>query len=291
MQKLNKESKNTFLNKVNSYYDNNSALFLKFGVDKEHFNIHQPLWGLAVKNKSEAANYSNHKIAETITSYLKMPLKEEVKIVDLGCGVGGSLFYLQQYFGSSNFQFSGITLSQKQVDISKKIIEKLAINVDIKQGDFQKTNKYFKNVDVIYMVEAFLHSPNYIQLVEQVGKSLKSNGLFIVLDDWLKVKPTGKKPHKWIKQYKKNWLAGSLINEETLIQTCERNNLHLINSANFTSYIKFEWRNRLLRLANLPLLLLPFKSTYVNSLTGGIARQECLKQNWINYKLKVFRKI
>lgn len=287
MSKLNK---NTFVDKVNEYYDNNSALFLKLGVDKSHFNIHQPLWTSETSNYAEAVNHSNLQIANTIDETFENAISEPAKIVDLGCGVGGSLIYLQQYFKSKKYEFEGLTLSQKQVDISKKIMKQLDITVNIKQGNFQNTFRHFKNVDVIYMIESFLHSPNYKQLLEEVSKTLRHNGLFIIVDDFINIKATNSKEKKWIQQYKEKWLIGSLLEMEELLNTSEKNELQLVSSKNFTPYIKQNLRNKLLHLLNFPLNILPFQYTYINSLTGGIARQVCLKQNLINYKMMVFQK-
>jgi len=287
---LSKLNKNTFVDKVNEYYDNNSALFLKLGVDKSHFNIHQPLWTSETSNYAEAVNHSNLQIANTIDETFENAISEPAKIVDLGCGVGGSLIYLQQYFKSKKYEFEGLTLSQKQVDISKKIMKQLDITVNIKQGNFQNTFRHFKNVDVIYMIESFLHSPNYKQLLEEVSKTLRHNGLFIIVDDFINIKATNSKEKKWIQQYKEKWLIGSLLEMEELLNTSEKNELQLVSSKNFTPYIKQNLRNKLLHLLNFPLNILPFQYTYINSLTGGIARQVCLKQNLINYKMMVFQK-
>lgn len=291
---MSKESKNTFINKVNAYYDNNSALFLKLGVDKSHFNIHQPLWATSVKSQPEAASYSNLQIAKLIETFLnnisEKHTKKHPKIVDLGCGVGGSLLFLQQYFQSEDYQFSGLTLSQKQVDIGRQIIQEANANIHIQQGNFQEVGKYFKEVDVIYMIEAFVHSPDYETLIEQASQCLTKGGLFIVLDDWLNISPIHQQETKWINQYTSNWLIGSLIATNQLEQTCNRHHLKLQQSHNFTPFIKTGLRNKLLRMINLPLSLFPFQSTYINSLLGGIARHYCLKLNWINYQMMVFRK-
>jgi len=298
LQVLSKENKNTFINKVNAYYDNNSALFLKLGVDKSHFNIHQPLWTTTVKSQSEAANYSNLQIARLIEIFIESILqnssKKETKIhpniVDLGCGVGGSLLFLQEYFKAKPFQFSGLTLSKKQVNIGLQIIKEINANIHIQQGNFQEAGKYFKEIDVVYMIEAFVHSPDFKTLIEQISRSLSTGGLFIIVDDWLNINPSHRKEKKWINQYKNNWLIGSLISPNLLEETCKQHQLSLKQSQNFTPFIKTDLRNRLLRFINFPLNLLPFQSTYINSVIGGIARHYCLKQNWINYKMMVFRK-
>jgi len=283
---VSKENKNTFINKVNTYYDNNSTLFLKLGVDKSHFNIHQPLWPSTVKNQSEAANFSNLQIAHIIENLEKPNLN----IVDLGCGVGGSLMFLQQYFNKETFNFNGLTLSQKQVDIAEQVFNETNSTIQIQQGNFQKSSQYFTNVDVVYMIEAFVHSPDYQKLIEQVSKSLAPGGLFIIVDDWLNISPSQRNETKWINQYKNNWLIGSLVNTNQLEKTCKQNRLSLAQCHNFTSFIRTDLRNRLLRFVNLPLTLLPFYSTYINSVIGGIARHYCLKRNWINYKMMVFKK-
>jgi len=226
----------------------------------------------------------------TSKKQLTKHLKKHPTIVDLGCGVGGSLLFLEQYFQSENYQFSGLTLSQKQVDIGRQLIKETNANICIQQGNFQKAGKYFKEVDAIYMIEAFVHSPDYATLIEQASKCLTKGGLFIVLDDWLNISPTQQLEKKWINQYTKNWLIGSLITSKKLEQTCKQHHLYLQQIHNFTPFIKTDLRNKFLRMINFPLCLFPFQSTYINSVLGGIARHFCIKRNWINYQMMVFRK-
>jgi len=191
---MNNENNNNLVGEVNNYYDKNTKLFLKLGVDKEHFNIHQPLWSPSVKTQSEAANYSNLQIALTIGN-IKKP---NLSILDLGCGVGGGLMFLNQYFKNNLFEYYGLTLSQKQVDIAQDLMQQLNTSIHISQGNFQETAQHFQQVDVVYMIEAFIHSPNFTTLIEQVSTCLTKDGLFIIVDDWLNTDSVSANETKWI---------------------------------------------------------------------------------------------
>ena len=86
---------------VKNYYENNTLIFLRFHRDAATKNIHQPLWKESHFTLKEAVFYTNKLIQKAIENY---PIKEPLNIIDLGCGVGSSLFtYLIMQQKASRF--------------------------------------------------------------------------------------------------------------------------------------------------------------------------------------------
>ena len=89
---------------VAHYYDSNTRRFLIVGGGGGTYSLHRQLWGPGVRTTRDAADHINRLIAERIE---EIGIGSEVTILDVGCGVGGTLFRLAELFPRS--QLHGIT--------------------------------------------------------------------------------------------------------------------------------------------------------------------------------------
>jgi len=123
----------------------------------------------------------------------RLGMKEGMKALDVGCGVGGPMRNMAVFSGSC---IEGITINQYQVNIGNKYNKSNGLDhlCKLVQGDFQHLpwpDQYF---DVAYEVEATCHSPNRVDTFSGVNRVLKPGGLFAGYD-WVVTKkydPTNK---------------------------------------------------------------------------------------------------
>lgn len=276
-------------NAVKNYYDNNTRYFLKYGQHYLSANIHQALWAPEVKTKLEAVNYSNFLILQEIQK-----LSQVQHILDLGCGVGSSLLYLKDHL-EGQFQFTGISISAEQIKIAQQFAAKAEgkkKNIQFIAASFQNLPEHIQDIDLAYSIEAFVHSPNGSTYFKEASKALKSKGKLILIDDFLsEEKHPSNQYNKTIRNFKKGWHLGSLLEVDEIVQMAKQQNLQLIKRQNLTPWhAKNRLRDHLLHWS-LPLMLPSYKrSTYGLSLLGGDARWQALRKNWINYELLVFEK-
>ncbi len=104
-----------------------------------------------------------------------LPKDKDVKIIDLGCGYGGLVYWLQE-FGYSNIE--GIDVSIEQVEAAKKLGIKNINQADFR--DFLKNKKDF--YDIIFMRDILEHftKNEILDVLEIVYKSLRNNGVIII---------------------------------------------------------------------------------------------------------------
>lgn len=123
----------------------------------------------------------------------RLGMKEGMKALDVGCGVGGPMRNMAVFSGAS---IEGITINEYQVKIGNKYNKSNGLDKQCKlvQGDFQKLPWKDEYFDVAYEVEATCHSPDRVQTFSGVNRVLKPNGLFAGYD-WVVTKkydPTNK---------------------------------------------------------------------------------------------------
>ena len=276
------------LQQVRKYYDHNTGRFLKWGKGESTFNLHGALWHPEVKSLAEAMHYSDELVAREIER-CPYPVK---RVLDLGCGVGGSIFYLVRRLSRVQ-SFTGISLSPLQINTAlQRIPEAQRNRIRFEEGCFlQLPTDRFK-ADFSYSIEAFAHCPDPdIFFAVQTGL-LPPGGRLAIVDDCLSDEiRLSSRQMRLLVRYRRNWLLPGLRGLTALKSLAEEKGFRLIRNQNLTPYLRLG-RPRDRAISWLVKFLGPFmeRDTYLRSLLGGDARQKCYLEGLIHYRLLVFEK-
>jgi SAM-dependent methyltransferase len=169
------------LRQVRKYYDHNTGRFLKWGKGESTFNLHGALWHPEVKSLAGAMHYSNELVAREIE---RCPYPVN-RVLDLGCGVGGSIFYLVRRLSRVR-SFTGISLSPLQIDTARQRIPEAQKNrIHFEEGSFlQLPTDRFKT-DFSYSIEAFTHCSDPDIFFAVQADLLAPGGRLAIVDDCL----------------------------------------------------------------------------------------------------------
>jgi len=289
-------------NTVKNYYESNTKKFLQFGRDAATKSIHQPLWKEANFTYSQALFYANELVLQIIESYSK---KSSLKIIDLGCGVGSSLFYLAKKLPLST-TFFGISISTTQIELANKEMNKHYPKETVRkqfhflEADFTKLPSTLPQFDIAFSIEAFAHAPVAKDYFQQVAKSLKKGGKLILIDDFLNDEidfdNLSQKAKKAIVDFKYGWMVESLLTQQALTEIATSFDLKIIEQEDLTPYmhnntLKHKWIRLLVNAFRWVYDLAPRKSAYFRSWIGGKGKQYCLMHDIVKYRKVVFEKV
>jgi len=110
-------------------------------------------------------------------------LKEGDRVLDVGCGIGGSAFYMARKYGVTvhgvDLSSNMISLAQKyQAEMEENVKDKVTFELsDITHHDFQ-----LSSFDVIYSRDAILHIADKNLLFGKFFKWLKPGGKVVITD-------------------------------------------------------------------------------------------------------------
>src|SRR4051794_17506277 len=137
---------------VRRLYDRNTARFRRLGEGGA--SIHRAVWAPGVRTRADAF----HHVDDVVLSLLADT--PAPRVVDLGCGVGGSLVHLAAR--RSDLVGEGITISPAQVAAAATLIGQagLAARVRVRQGDFVDPPADLAGADLALSIEAFVHGPD-----------------------------------------------------------------------------------------------------------------------------------
>jgi SAM-dependent methyltransferase len=273
---------------VRKYYEHNTGRFLKWGKGESTFNLHGALWSPEVKSLSEAMHYANELVAREIE---RCPCPVN-RVLDLGCGVGGSIFYLARRLSRVR-SFTGISLSPLQIDTARQHIPESQRNrIQFEEGCFLHLPTDRFRADFSYSIEAFTHCTDPdIFFTVQAGL-LPPGGRLAIVDDCLshEIGLTSRQM-RLLGRYRRNWLLPGLRGLTALKSLAEEKGFRLIKDQNLTPYLRLG-RPRDRAISWLVKFLGPLmaRDTYLRSLLGGDARQKCYLEGLIHYRLLVFEK-
>ena len=101
------------------------------------------------------------------------------RVLDVGCGIGGSSRILANYYG---FNVTGITISPAQVRRAKELTHN-ECKCDFKVMDALDLKFEDGEFDGVWSVEAGAHMNNKIKFADQMLKTLRPGG-YLALADW-----------------------------------------------------------------------------------------------------------
>ncbi len=108
-------------------------------------------------------------------------IKPRSEILDIGCGFGGSSFFLAKNYNAS---VTGINTSPVQIQMARESTANDHLGVNFLLMDAESMN-FEKQFDLLWSVESISHYQNHEDFFASAAKLLKPGGTFAITD-WFK---------------------------------------------------------------------------------------------------------
>ena len=161
--------------------------------------IHYGYWDDKVKTFPQSLLRMNEVMMEAAD------IKSSDKVLDAGCGVGGSSIFLAEKIGCN---VTGISLSERQVSKAKELAieKKLEAKVDFKEMNYCATNFPNESFDIVWGCESICYADDKEQFIKEAYRLLKPGGRLVLADGF--VSDFNNNDHPTIR----NWLDGWQVN-------------------------------------------------------------------------------
>jgi tocopherol O-methyltransferase len=271
---------------VRRYYDANTAAFVRRGQGGSLGAIHRAVWGPGVTDRGTAFRYVENLLLRRLDA---TPADRTPHVLDLGCGVGGSLTYLAQ---QRSLRATGVTLSPVQARLGQQRVAETGIanRVEILEGDYTNLPAGIGDIDLAYAIEAFVHGPSPESFFVEARRVLVSGGLLIVCDDF---RTDGGDPAaaRTLAQFAHGWHVNTLLAPAALRDLAARAGFDLVETIDLTPFLELARpRDRVIALLTSTLGWIPPLGRRFAPLVGGAALQRGLARGWIAYHCVVFRR-
>jgi tocopherol O-methyltransferase len=137
--------------------------------------LHYGYWDASTTSHSESLLNMNREMAAPLG------LRAGQRVLDAGCGVGGSAIWLAENFG---VEVVGVTLSPEQCSLARKYADERGVSglVSFEVGDYLTTALDDQSFDVFWAEESFCHALDKPAVVREAYRLLKPGGALVVED-------------------------------------------------------------------------------------------------------------
>jgi len=107
----------------------------------------------------------------------KLDLKPGMRVLDVGCGVGGPMRTIARFSGA---HIVGLNNNEYQIERGKRLNDLAGLNhqCSFLKADFMKVPQDDETYDSIYQVEATCHAPDKVGIYTEIKRLLKPGQLF-----------------------------------------------------------------------------------------------------------------
>ena len=271
---------------VRRYYDRHTAHFVAYGQGGGAGAIHRAVWGPGVSTREQAFHYVDDRLG---TALRALPPSDHPRhLVDLGCGVGGSLCHLARQLPIHG---TGVTLSPVQARLATARIREAGLSDRLRcvEGDYTDLTLDLPHADVVYAIESFVHSADPEAFFAQCARIVRSGGLLAVCDD-MRCPGTTAAARRAVARYRRGWHVHTLVDRDELRQLAASAGFDHWSTDDLTPHLELgRPRDRALALLTALIGWLPVDAI-LGHLTGGSALHTCLERGWIGYDLALFRR-
>lgn len=198
---------------VAAYYDQTQNHYQRWWQLNKGMALHFGIWYDDTRSFLESLNNTNKHLAELAT------ITAGQKVLDAGCGVGGSAIFLAK---NNRAIITGITLSELQARTANKnaIIHQVEQLVDFKVLDFCDTKLSSDSYDIIWACESSSSATDKQQMAAEWFRLLKPGGK-IVLSDFFKTTDTQADKDQLLDKWAATWAMSPLVTNNYLKQQLE----------------------------------------------------------------------
>jgi len=276
---------------IADYYDRNTRLFLRIGASSSALALHRGLWDADTRDAAAAADAVHTLLASLAAEQLG---RAPTRILDLGCGVGGSAFALLRRHPEA--RAVGVTLSAAQVELARGHAHRLGLagRVAFAQADFETLDAATAGADrfeLVIAIEALAHAGNAAAALGAAQRLMHpGKSLLLVVDDMLTsaTPPQAQRVH--IERLRSGWRLPGLRTATQWRSLARTQGLEACLDLDLTARIRTRRPRDWLVRALAPLLRgLRVRHPFAGNLCGGAALSRAIELGAIEYRLLGFR--
>ncbi len=215
---------------IENYYDQTEVHYRMFWKLDKVAGLHYGVWDESTNSISDAILNTNKLLINL------GEIKKEHKVLDAGCGIGGSSIYLAKNIGCN---VHGITLSKKQSETAKALAQKNKLDQITKfsQTNYLKTGFDDNAFDIVWALESFSSCTDDDLFFKEMNRILKPGGK-VLISDIFKTHSYDISKNKPMKAMLNGWAISDALTIEELPEIAAKYNFEISTINDCTKKIK-----------------------------------------------------
>lgn len=200
----------SYTQEIESYYTESLRDYEIVWQLKHSMALHYGFWDEQVNSHRQALWHMNFQIAKNAQ------IRKTDVVLDAGCGVGGTSFFLANNIGCA---VEGISLSQGHIN---RALEYKKDNdpkdlVRFSCQNYCNTTFPDNHFDVIFCVESVVNAENKTEFLKEAYRILKPEGRLLISDYFIVKQPKDDREKSTLKKWANSWAIPHFINENDFI--------------------------------------------------------------------------
>jgi SAM-dependent methyltransferase len=160
-------------------------------------------------------------------------LPRDPRVLDAGCGYGGTAFDLQPKIGG---HWLGLTISKTQIERARAEARRLGLSDRIQFARQSYDVPLAASFDLIIGIESLVHSSHPPSTIDNLSRHLTKGGHFVLVDD-MPVEPLPAKLVADVAEAKRMWRCPVMPTEQGWRAALERAGLEIIRSVDLSKLV------------------------------------------------------
>lgn len=221
-------------NSIDFYRDDFTLIEKLLQVDQTHC-IHHGYYEKGIRTHVQSVLNMNDFIGRLLK--LDSEIKQCKKILDAGCGIGGTVVYFAKKF--PDIKFTGINIVPDHIEMAKNLAKekKVLSNTDFFVKDFVDTDLSSNHFDAIYLMESSCYALQKQMLIREMYRILKPGGILVITDVFRTLVELNPFLTNIYDSFCKGWGLSDLIDIEEFIFYLEKEGFHNIVNKAVTKHV------------------------------------------------------
>lgn len=194
-------------------------------------HLHHGYWVTGDETKEQAQLALTKHLAETAK------LKNEVQLLDVGCGFGASSIYLSQQYKAKT---TGITISPVQLNMAQEAATAAGVDSQFLLMDAEAMSFEDESFEVIWSIESISHYKDKEMFFLKAASLLKPGGTLALIDWFKKENLSEEEGDEYVSPIEKGMLV-ELRTMDNYISILESQGLKILNSENLNKNTSKTW--------------------------------------------------
>ena len=217
------------------FYRNNFTLIEKLLQADQTHCIHHGYYEKGIRTHVQSVLNMNDFIGRLLK--LDSEIKQCKKILDAGCGIGGTVVYFAKKF--PDIKFTGINIVPDHIEMAKNLAKekKVLSNTDFFVKDFADTDLSSNHFDAIYLMESSCYALQKQMLIGEMYRILKPGGILVITDVFRTSVQLNTFLTNIYDSFCKGWGLSDIIDIEEFIFYLEKEGFHNIVNKAVTKHV------------------------------------------------------